>query len=135
MTRRTDWEGLGVEVLTTSDFEGERVKRQGLYAVCFGATWCFPTRRFVPKFLSMQADVPAHLAIADITDLKDPLWDSFRIKITPSVIVFREGEVTVRFDGQRMFGLGNSDLLRVARFLREDVARRGRGHGTEEVGG
>ncbi len=111
------WESTGLEVLHASDFDGARLKRPGTYAVCFGATWCPPTRGFVPKFVARNGRLPARLAMADITDLSEPLWDTFRIRITPTMVVFRDGMVVGRFDGRRMIGLRNADLDRLADLL------------------
>jgi thiol-disulfide isomerase/thioredoxin len=111
------WEGAGLEVLRTSDFDVTRLRREGTYVVCFGATWCPPTRQFVPKFVARNGRLPAKLAIADITDRDDPLWDTFRIKITPTIVVFRNGTVADRLDGRRFVGLRDSDLDRLADLL------------------
>ena len=115
--RRDGWGVLGVEVLRTADFDGTRLRRDGTYAVCFGATWCPPTRRFVPTFVALAGSLPARIAIADITSLQDPLWDTFQIKITPTMVVFREGAVVQRFDGKRLWGLREADLERLRAFL------------------
>ncbi len=111
------WDSAGAEVLRTNDFEGTRLKRDGTYAVCFGATWCPPTRAFVPKFVARNGRLPANLAIADITEMNDPLWDSFRIKITPTILVCRDGGTVGRFDGRRFVGLRDSDLDRLTDLL------------------
>lgn len=111
------WEGLGVEVLRSPDFVGPQLQRDGTYAVCFGATWCPPTRRFVPKFVSRSGGSPATFAIADITDLHDPLWDTFRIKITPTIVVFHDGTPNGRLDGKRFVGLRSADLDRLSALL------------------
>lgn len=111
------WESTGLELLHASDFDGTRLKRPGVYAVCFGATWCRPTRRFVPKFVARNGQLPARLAMADITDLNDPLWDVFQLQITPTMMVFRDGTPVGRFDGRRVIGLRNADLDRMAEQL------------------
>jgi hypothetical protein len=111
------WEGAGLEVLRTADFDAGRLQRPGTYAVCFGATWCRPTRGFVPKFAARRATLPAHLAIADITAWKDPLWVSFQIKITPTIVVFHDGTVVGRLDGRRFVGLRDQDLDRLSELL------------------
>lgn len=116
-TEPRGWESTGLEVLRTMDFEGTRLQRVGTYVVCFGATWCPPTRRFVPKFVARNGHLAAHLAMADITDLKDPLWDTFHIRITPTILVFRDGVVLHRFDGRRFIGLRNSDLDHLTDFV------------------
>jgi Thioredoxin len=111
------WESTGLEVLTTGDFEGTRLKRPGIYAVCFGATWCPPTQGFVPKFVARSGHLPGTLAMGDITEWEDPLWDTFKIKITPTMVVFRDGEPVSRFDGRRVVGLRESDLDKLATVL------------------
>ena len=71
----------------------------------------------MPKFVARNGRLPATVAIADITDWDDPLWDSFRIKITPTVLAFRDGSPVGRFDGRRMLGLGESHLDRLTALL------------------
>lgn len=104
------WATTGLEILGTSDFKDGRLNRPGLYAVCYGAEWCPVTRRFMPRFTALSGQLPATLAIADITDLNSPLWDVFRIRITPSIIVFRDGEVIRRVDGKRFLGITRARL-------------------------
>jgi thioredoxin-like negative regulator of GroEL len=111
------WESTGLEVLRANDFEATHLKRGGIYAVCFGATWCRPTRSFVHKFVARNGRLSAKLGIADITDWNDPLWDSFDIKITPTMVVFRDGTPLDRFDGRRFIGLRDSDLDRLTDLL------------------
>jgi len=109
------WGPTGLEVLRTRDFPDSRLARPGTVVVCFAAAWCPVTRRFMPRFVELNGKLPAQLAIADITELNDPLWDTFRIRITPSIIVFRDGEVTLRIDGRRFLGITNSALGQLER--------------------
>jgi thioredoxin-like negative regulator of GroEL len=111
------WAGTGLEVLGPGDFSDGRLNRPGTFVVCFAAEWCPVTRRFMPKFLGLRGTLPAQIILADITDLKNPLWDDFRIRITPSIIVFREGEVLLRLDGRRFFGLKDAELARLTASL------------------
>ena len=67
----------------------------------------------MPKFVALNGTLAARVAIADITDRNDPLWDVFRIRITPSIIVFRDGNVQMRLDGRRFFGISDSDLTKL----------------------
>lgn len=122
MKATRNWEGVGVEVLQAGDFEGTCLEREGDYAVCFAAAWCLPTRRFVPKFLSRNGRLPAKLALADISELSSPLWDSFQIKITPTMLAFRNGNSIGRFAGRRFVGLREADLDQLAVLL-ERVGR------------
>jgi hypothetical protein len=67
----------------------------------------------MPKFVARNGTLPGSLAIADITDLKDPLWDTFRIRITPSIVVFRDGSVSLRVDGRRLIGITRSAMAKL----------------------
>lgn len=109
------WESAGLEILHASDFSGARLNRQGDYVVCFGAVWCPITRRFMPRFVAERGKVAGTLAIADITDLESPLWDTFSIKITPSILFFHEGELRARLDGKRFIGISTGALDRFER--------------------
>ena len=111
------WASLPLEVLDTSDFAETRLNRPGRYVVCFAAAWCPITRRFLPKFVAERARLPATLAIADITDTDSRLWDTFRIAITPSIVVFEHGEVVFRVNGRRFLGIGDAALRKLEKRL------------------
>ncbi len=122
MTERT-WTATGLPVLGAGDFSGTRLERPGLAVVCFGATWCPPTRRFMAKFVAERGRMNGELMIADITDLESPLWDTFRIEITPTVVVFQDGEARQRVDGKRMIGITAAALAK----LRDELGPRAPG--------
>ena len=111
------WASTGLEVLGASDFPSGRLNRPGTYVVCFGATWCPVTRRFMPKFVAERRVLPGTLAIADITAMDDPLWDLFRVRITPSIVVFQDGVERLRLDGRRFLGISGSALAKLERSL------------------
>jgi Thioredoxin len=113
------WSATGVEVLSSKDFTEGRLNRPGTYVVCFGAAWCGPTRRFMPNFVQRKNKWPGTTAIADITDRNDPLWDIFQIRITPSIIVFREGRIRLRADGRRFVGITTLALDKLEQALAE----------------
>jgi hypothetical protein len=112
-----DWEGAGIEVLDAEAFEGTCLERNGGSAVGFGATWCLPTRGFVPKFVARTDRLGARTVLADIPDLESPLWDTFSIQRTPTIVVFRDGRTAERLDGRRIVGLRNSDRDRRTEML------------------
>jgi thioredoxin-like negative regulator of GroEL len=112
------WASSGIEVLRTKDFLAQRLNRTGTYVVCFAAEWCPVTRRFMPKFVARKDALDGTLAIADITDTNDPLWDDFRIRITPSIVVFRDGMERTRIDGRRFIGITHSKMGRLEEGLR-----------------
>ena len=107
------WTSSGLEILREEDFSGTNLNRPGTYIVCFGAAWCPVTRRFVTRFVRDRGRLEGTLAIADITDTASPLWDIFRIRITPSIVVFRDGRVADRVDGKRFIGLTSAALARL----------------------
>jgi thioredoxin-like negative regulator of GroEL len=111
------WASTGLEVLRTEDFTDARLGRPGTFVVCFGAAWCPYARRFVPKFAARRSALPGTLAIADITDLSSPLWETFRIRVTPSVVVFHEGVEVARLDGRRLLGITESAMAKFERQL------------------
>lgn len=111
------WNSTGLEVLRDADFQGDRLDRPGTFVVCFGAAWCPITRRFMPKFTAEREKIRGTLAIADITDTDDPLWDTFRIRITPSILVFQDGKLKTRIDGKRFIGITSSGLARLEEAL------------------
>jgi hypothetical protein len=106
----TRWSSTGLEVLLTADFPAGRLDRPGTYVVCFAAEWCPVTRRFMSRYVPLKAVLSVQVAIADITNRDDPLWDVFQVRITPSIIVFRDGTLVQRFDGRRFLGVTNGDL-------------------------
>lgn len=110
----SSWSSQGLEILRAHDFPGGRLNRPGTYVVCFAAAWCPATRRFMPHFVALRGSVPGVLAIADITDTSDPLWEGYRIRITPSIVIFREGEPVRRIDGRRFIGISRSTLVELA---------------------
>jgi hypothetical protein len=49
-------------------------------------------------------------AFTDISDEKNPLWETFRIKLVPTLIGFKDGLLIARRDAQPGGGLQKSDL-------------------------
>jgi thiol-disulfide isomerase/thioredoxin len=99
-----------VESLTASDFQRDRLSRPGTYLVDFSATWCPYCRRFLSRFAAREGTLRATLAVADISDVDNPLWDDFDLEVTPSMIAFREGAPIGRWNGRRWYGLDEGHL-------------------------
>jgi thioredoxin 1 len=100
-------ERLGPEV-----FDGQRLRRTGTWAVAFFADWCPFCREFLPSFVALKGS-GFGVAVADLTDPGNPLWERFEIEVVPSIIVFRDGTPVFRADGRFMEGLGPKDLATV----------------------
>jgi thiol-disulfide isomerase/thioredoxin len=105
--------------LGEGEFDGPRLRRDGVWGVAFLADWCPFCRTFAPRFQSLEGAGPYSLAVADLTDEEGPLWDRFEIGVVPTVAVFRDGVLAFRRDGQLGRGLSERDLGD----LREELAR------------
>jgi thioredoxin 1 len=110
-----------IERAGAESFEGNRLSRMGVWAVEFTADWCPFCREFAPRFASLSLS-GAHALIADLTDLASPLWESFRIEVVPTVLVFRDGEEIARADGIPGEGLYDSHVRAIESALAEAMA-------------
>lgn len=91
-------------------FHADRLDRPGDWGVCFLADWCPFCREYLPLFKELDGVAPFPLAIADVTDLQSPLWDTFHIDFVPTLVAFRDGRAIWRRDGVHMVGLHAKDL-------------------------
>ncbi len=91
-------------------FRGDRLGRPGDWGVCFLADWCPFCRAYAPLFQRLDGVAPFPLAVADVTDLESPLWDTFHIDVIPTLVAFRDGKAIWRKDGVPMVGLNAGDL-------------------------
>jgi len=66
----------------------------GRTAVLFEADWCGYCRRFRHHYKRLREGW-----IVDISDEDDPLWDTYRIHVVPTVLVFEGGEPVARWEG------------------------------------
>jgi len=103
--------------LGPSDFNGKHLKRSGTLAVLFAAEWCPFCQRFGPIFESALAEKGAPRALADLSDLENPLWEVFDIHVVPTVVVFKEGEPVYRKNGILGQGLPSNAMDEVVKLL------------------
>ena len=93
-----------MKMLTVNDFEGPNLKDARPIAVLFEAEWCPFCREFTVIFEWLrQSRVPS--ALVDLSDLDNPLWETFSIAIVPTVLIFNSGNVIQRYDGVAGQGL------------------------------
>jgi len=76
----------------------------------FTAEWCPFCRRFTPVFESAVKEKEIPWAYVDVSDLMNPLWDTFDIQVVPTIIVFRDGNAAFRKDGILGRGLSAQDV-------------------------
>lgn len=99
-----------MERIEPDAFEGNRLRRPGTWAVGFLANWCPFCRAFSPKLEALSKSGPYHVAFADVSDERSPLWDVFGIDVVPTVVVFRDGAAIFRRDGRLGRGLSDGDF-------------------------
>ena len=58
-------------------------------------------------------------ALVDISDTDNPLWETFDVKIVPTLIGFGDGETISRKDGVAGVGLGMLELNDAIREMQE----------------
>jgi thioredoxin 1 len=107
--------------LSPSDFKGNHLNKSGGLAVLFAAEWCPFCRRFSPIFDSALAKEGMPTALVDLSDLGNPLWETFDIQVVPTVMVFKDGELIHRMDGVLGQGLPDNAMTEVLPYL---MARR-----------
>lgn len=98
-----------IERVDRDAFDGPRLRRPGVVAVGFLADWCGFCDEFLPE-LRRLADEGRTVLHADLTDLDSPLWETFRVDVVPTLLVFRDGAEVFRADGVRGVGLSAKDL-------------------------
>ena len=85
--------------------------RDKIVAIRFWADWCPFCKSFLTIFESAVVKRAEPLgALANISDESNPLWETFKVDIVPTLVGFREGLVIVRKDGVAGMGLGMREL-------------------------
>jgi thiol-disulfide isomerase/thioredoxin len=102
-----------MELLGPDAFAGQTLLRPGTWAIDFSADWCPYCTAFLPNFATLEEGGALEIAVADLTDLESPLWDSFEVEVVPTVILFKEGKVIFRANGRSGEGLDGADLSAV----------------------
>jgi thioredoxin 1 len=99
--------------LTSTDFIGQTLKREGTLAVVFLASWCPFCRQFQPAFETAAKISGTLWASVDLSDDDNKLWKVFNVEIVPTVILFKDGKPVWRRDGVPGRGL-SGDVIKEA---------------------
>lgn len=94
-----------MDKLTEQDFDGQRLQRDGDWAVLFSAGWCPYCQAFQPQFETAEKRAEHGMAHADLSDEQNPLWDRFAVRTVPTLVAFRDGKAIWRKDATPMIGL------------------------------
>ncbi|MCK5548674.1 MAG: thioredoxin family protein [Thermoplasmata archaeon] len=104
--------------LAPKDFKGKDLKTDAPTGVLFYAKRCPYCQAFKPIFTALRPK-GFKLALADISDEDNPLWEIFGIKVIPTLIAFRAGKPFWRKDGARLQGLKEKDLGEMVSALKQ----------------
>lgn len=94
------------------DFELEEVvKGKQKVFVLFYASWCPFSQRFLPIFAKYAENSRDCLRVK--TDDKASLCEKYSVDTVPTVLVFQQGVVTKRLDGEPGAGLNEAKLIKL----------------------
>lgn len=99
--------------LLPSDFKEDKLLKYDKTLVFLYAEWCPFCRKSFHLLKSLNRS-QAKVFRADLSDEDNPLWDSLKIKIVPTLIAFKDGTEFWRADGIAMIGLRKKDFERAA---------------------
>ncbi len=95
--------------LGPNDFEADKLLRKEKNIIFFYAEWC-PFCRKSFQLLKSLNDSQSKVFRVDLSDENNPLWDSLRIKVVPTLIAFKDGTEFWRANGISMVGLRKRDF-------------------------
>ncbi len=101
-----------METIPPAEFEGDRLRRPGRVVVAFVADWCPYCRAFLPHFEAWSKEASVPFALGNVSDEESPLWDTFQIKIVPTVVAFEDGKIAWRVDGRWARGISEKEFRR-----------------------
>jgi len=103
--------------LSVADFEGAGLRTNQPLAVVFTASWCPFCSMFTPIFKSTLSKNQLPCGSVDLTSYDNPLWETFKIEVVPTVVIFKNGKAVYRVDGMYGRGLPRSVVDDVVREL------------------
>ncbi len=95
--------------LQPNDFKGAKLLKNDKSMVFFYTEWC-PFCRKSFHLLKSLDESRVQVFRVDLSDENNPLWDSLRIKIIPTLIAFNSGTEFWRANGISMVGLRKKDF-------------------------
>ena len=85
---------------TEQNFEDEVLKASGPVLVDFWAEWCMPCRMLSPTIEKLAKDYQGKVKVGKVdTDANREIAMKYRIDAIPTVILFRNGQVSQKFVG------------------------------------
>lgn len=77
--------------------------------VIFFAQWCPHCKAFLAELGASPRD--RSYLLVDLSDTEDPAWDTYDVRVIPTVVRYARGAETARIEARRGAGLAVGDLL------------------------
>ena len=91
-----------VKEFTDQNFESEVLKSDQPVLVDFWAEWCMPCRMLTPTIEKIAKDYSGKVKVGKLdTDANRDVAIKYSISAIPTVILFRDGQVSQKFVGLR----------------------------------
>ncbi len=97
------------QVTTPDEFHKAVVDAEGPVIALFHAVWCGYCQDFLPHFRGKDTGSIKKVEV-NLSEEINPLWDTYRIDVVPTLILFRGGSVLDRADGILGSGLTEANL-------------------------
>ena len=98
-----------IPTLLLKDFKDNKLLKNDKSLVFFYAEWCPFCRKSFHLLKSLDGPQSKVFRV-DLSDENNPLWDSLKIKIVPTLIAFKDGREFWRANGTSMVGLRKNDF-------------------------
>lgn len=99
-----------LDVPTADAFERDVIRAADPTVVMFWASWCPFCRAFRPAFEARADGSEARFARVSLDDYDNPLWETYDVRVVPTLAYVRDGTLVARRDGILMRGLSPRDL-------------------------
>jgi thioredoxin 1 len=84
--------------------------------IVLAAKWCGYCARFLGETKEFKSSNDVELCLVDADDPDESLWDTLKLKLVPTIVVFQSGKQLFRQDGLPGVGLRSSDLREALAF-------------------
>ena len=112
-----------ITALLPNDFEENRLLRKERILAFFYAKWC-PFCRIAFPFLKLLNPDSSYIVFqVDLSDEDNPLWDSLKIGVIPTLIAFDGGKEFWRANGVLMVGLKKGDFKKADTIMKASKPR------------
>jgi thioredoxin-like negative regulator of GroEL len=104
------------EFFWMSEIDGEKLnqilKNQNAVYVLFYATWCPFSQRFLPIYTKCTSNYSTPCARIAVDNLPE-ICEKYSIEVYPTVLLFQNGSVAKRLDGEHGAGLNENQLKKL----------------------